>query len=165
MNPTQCRNEAAIVAAVHAGGWPHAAAELAVHAAGCAVCREVAEVALSFDAERRTVNRHVSVPSAARVWWRAQLRARMDAAEVAAQPLGVAQGLGAASALAVAILSIRWAWPSILNAGTWIDRVTAEAAIVAPVESDVVRIAVWLTLGLALLVLVPVVVFCTMPDE
>jgi hypothetical protein len=165
MNPTQCRNEAAIVAAVRAGCWPHAAAELALHAAGCAVCREVAEVALSFDAERRTVNRNVSVPSAARVWWRAQMRARMDAAEVASQPLGMAQGLGAASAVAVAILSIRWAWPSILTAGTWVDRVTAEAAIVAPVESDVVRIAVWLTLGLALLVLVPVVVFCTMPDD
>jgi hypothetical protein len=165
VNPTECRNEAAIVAAVHAGRWPQAAGDLAAHASGCAVCREVAEVAQSFDAERRSFNRAVTVPSAARVWWRAQMRARMEAAEVASQPLGFAQGIGAASAVAVAILSIQWVLPSILSAGTWLDRVTAETAMFAPVEGGVVRFAVWLTLGLALLVLVPVVVFCAMPDD
>ena len=90
-NPTECPREEEVIAAVHAGQWPFVpGSELARHVTRCDVCFEVAEVAHRFDAERRTVNRGASVPSAARVWWRAQMRARIDAAEVASQPLTVA---------------------------------------------------------------------------
>lgn len=166
-NPTECPREAEIVSAVHAGQWPQGeGAELARHAAQCGVCREVAAVACGFDAERRSVNRVVSVPSAARVWWRAQMRSRLEAAEVAAQPLTVAQGIGAACAIALALLSIRWGWPSTPAVSEWLARFAGDAtATLGSVDGGIVQLGLWLTFGLAALVLVPVVVFYALPED
>ncbi len=166
-NPTECQREAEVVSAVQAGLWPPAKeSELARHAASCTVCGEVASVACCFEEERRSVNRAVSVPSAARVWWRAQMRARLDAAEVASQPLTVAQGIGAVCAVALALLSIRWGWPSTPVVGGWLARIAGDAtATLGVVDGGIVQLGLWLTIGLAALVLVPVVVFYALPEE
>ena len=166
-NPTECPREAEIVAAVHAGQWPQRPeSELARHAAQCGVCGEVAAVAVSFHAERRSANRVASVPSAARVWWRAQMRSRLEAAEVASQPLTVAQGIGAACAVALALLSIRWGWPSTPAVSGWLARFAGDAtATLGSIDGGIVQLGLWLTLGLAALVLVPVVVFYALPED
>jgi len=166
-NPTECPREAEVIAAVHAGQWAFVpGSELTRHVIGCDVCLEVAEVAHRFDAERRTVNRGASVPSAARVWWRAQMRARIDAAEVASHPLTVAQGVGAVCAAALAVLSIQWAWPSAPSVRSWVGRFAGDAtAMLGSVDGGIVQLGLWLTLGLAALVLVPVVVFYALPED
>lgn len=166
-NPTECQREAEVVSAVHAGEWPPAAASpLAVHVSVCSACSEVAAVACCFDAERRSVNRVVSVPSAARVYWRAQMRARLEAAEVVSQPLTIAQGVAAMCAVALALLSIRWGWPSTPAVGGWLARFAGDAtATLGLVDGGIVQLGLWLTLGLAALVLVPVAVFYALPEE
>ena len=165
--PTECPREAEMIAAVHARQWPFAeGTDLALHEAQCGVCREVAAVASSFDAERRSVNRVVAVPSAARVWWRAQTRSRLEAAEVAAQPLTIAQGIAAVCAVALALLSIRWGWPSTPAVGGWLARVAGDAtATLGSVDRGIVQLGLWLTIALAALVLVPVVVFYALPED
>lgn len=166
-NPSECPREAEVVSAVHAGQWPFASGtDLARHSSECAVCREVAAVAFGFDLERRSVNRSISVPSAARVWWRASMRARMDAAEVASQPLTVAQGIGAACAAALVVLSVQWGWISTSAVSGWLARFAGDAtATLGSVAGGIVQLGLWLTLGLAALVLVPVVVFYALPEE
>jgi hypothetical protein len=166
-NPAECPREAEVVSAVHAGQWPPAeGSALALHAAACAACAEVAAVACSFDAERRSVNRVVSVPSAARVWWRAQMRARQEAAEVASQPLTMAHRLGAVCVAVLALLAVRWGWPSTPAVGGWLARVAGDAtATLGWVDGGIVQLGLWLTLGLAALVLVPVAVFYALPEE
>ncbi len=165
--PIECPREAEIVSAVRAGQWPFAAGtDLAHHSAACGVCREVAAVACGFDAERRSVNRSISVPSAARVWWRASMRARMEAAEVASQPLSVAQGIGAACAAALVVLSVQWGWLSTSAITGWLARFAGDATLtLGSVDGGIVQLGLWLTLGLAALVLVPVVVFYALPED
>ncbi len=166
-NPTECRREAEVVSAVHAAEWPPAeGSELAAHFASCLACNEVAAVASSFDAERRSANRVVSVPSAARVYWRAQMRARLEATEAASQPLTIAQGVAAICVGALVLLSIRWGWPSTPAVGGWLARFAGDAtATLGLVDSGILQLGLWLTLGLAALVLVPVVVFYALPEE
>jgi hypothetical protein len=166
-NPTECRREAEVVSAVHAAEWPPAeGSELAAHFARCLACNEVAAVASSFDAERRSANRVVSVPSAARVYWRAQMRARLEATEAASQPLTIAQGVAAICVGALVLLSIRWGWPSTPAVGGWLARFAGDAtATLGLVDSGILQLGLWLTLGLAALVLVPVVVFYALPEE
>ena len=56
-----------------------------------------------------------NVPSAGQVWWRAQMRARAEAAEAAARPLFVAQAVACAAVVGVLVALVTWLWP----AGGW----------------------------------------------
>ena len=51
------------------------------------------------------------LPAAGQVWWRAQVRARHDAAAVAARPVMVAQAVGGAAALGLVAAVVSWKWP------------------------------------------------------
>jgi hypothetical protein len=84
MKSSICSREPEIVAAVLAGCFSDA---LRAHAAGCAVCGESARiVALVHDDFLRS-QREANVPSADIVWLRARIRARDEAARIAARPI------------------------------------------------------------------------------
>jgi hypothetical protein len=102
MNALDCRHEAEVLAAVLEGRWPERAEpELREHSEQCAICAEVAAIAGALDADSEELRETVSVPDAGLVWWRAQLRARREAAKLAGRPITAAQVLGLASAAGI----------------------------------------------------------------
>jgi hypothetical protein len=92
MKPVECEFEAEILASVLQGRWPEGIeAHLRAHVAGCAICPEVVTIAGEIHNSREELRQRAVLPEAGAVWWRAQLRARREAAEVAARPMTVAQ--------------------------------------------------------------------------
>jgi hypothetical protein len=92
-----CPHESDVVTMVYTGRWPERAPEdLRAHSAACPVCSDVAAVALAIESE--TAQGDVpSLPSSGTVWWRAQIRARQDAAKEVVRPITAAQALGLAA--------------------------------------------------------------------
>ena len=92
-----CPFEDDVLMMVTTGRWPdRAPADLVAHAAGCDVCADLAVVAQAIDEASGIDAAHVSedaarVPGAGTVWWRAQLRARQEAAAAVGRPITVAQ--------------------------------------------------------------------------
>lgn len=93
---TVCPHEPQIVRAFTADGEPPLAVELQQHLAECATCREAAAVASALRSELDIAWKE-GAPTAEVVWFRAQLKARAEAAELAARPVFVAQALAGAT--------------------------------------------------------------------
>lgn len=114
-----CEFEQDLLDAVASRRWPaRADARLRTHVEGCAICADVAEVALAFFEDREAARADDGVPHASAVWWRAQIRAREEAARVAARPIAVVQAVSTAC-VAVAAAA---AAPA---ASTWIRELIA----------------------------------------
>jgi hypothetical protein len=71
------------------------APELVHHVDTCGPCGELRELMTMLREETRR-DAEVALPAAGQVWWRAAVRARMDAAHTAARPVTWAQGVTAA---------------------------------------------------------------------
>ena len=112
---TPCRYEADVLAAVAAGSWDHAPDELKAHVTACRTCSDLALVSQLLKTDHAAMVAEANVPSAGQVWWRAQMRARAEAAEAAARPLFVAQAVACAAVIGVLVALVTWLWP----AGGW----------------------------------------------
>lgn len=102
MNAIECPRESDVLMVVVTGQWPSRVPdELRAHVASCDTCRELAVAAHAIESEAdatRPLTR--DLPSAGPVWWRAQLRARQDAARDAVRPMTAAHALGLAALFA-----------------------------------------------------------------
>jgi hypothetical protein len=109
MTPFECAFEEEVLAAVVAGKVD---AHLREHAALCAVCRDLVEVAGAIGEVRDQMPAPVLVPDAGRVWWIAQLRARREAIKEAGRPITAAHvsALACAAGLAGACFGATSAW-------------------------------------------------------
>ena len=97
----ECVREDEVLMMVSTDRWPDdAPAELREHADQCQVCRELGLAAgvVSKEAEASAPN----LPSSGTVWWRAQLRARQEAAKQVVRPITAAQMLAFAAMVGVA---------------------------------------------------------------
>jgi predicted anti-sigma-YlaC factor YlaD len=95
-----CEFEADALAAALQSRWPEQVdAELRAHIAHCPVCSDVVITASAVDDARIEMRGRTVVPDSGVVWWRAQLRARREAAEAAGHPITAAQCLAFASAV------------------------------------------------------------------
>ena len=111
---TECPREQEVVSAVSGGRWPERCdEELRAHVGGCPICAEVAAIAAALHADRGALWREAHVPPAGRVWWRAEMRARHEAARKAAQPITIAQGVAGAALVGLLIALVQVAWPSV----------------------------------------------------
>jgi hypothetical protein len=90
-----CPRERDVWEAISRGTWP-SDDELRAHADGCAVCRDIVAVTEPLVAERAAACAEAAPPSAAIVWWRAQARARQEAARAATQPITVVHAVAIA---------------------------------------------------------------------
>ncbi len=109
MSPFSCSRESETVRAAWSGAWPAGCDEdLQQHVRSCTVCREAILLAGVFREDREAATREARIPPSGLVWWRAQLRARREAAVVAERPVAVAQGLAVVAALAAAA-GVVWA--------------------------------------------------------
>ena len=104
MPHAECRHEADVLAAVSTGRWPERVdATLRAHVETCALCRDLITVVAAFEAEmdQLPARETGALPGAGLVWWRAQMRARQDAARLAVRPISVAQALAFAGTVGV----------------------------------------------------------------
>jgi hypothetical protein len=109
----QCQHEQDLLDAIATRRWPSRADRTLVdHVAACRLCADVAEVALAFLDDRDRGSAEPSVPPASLVWWKAQVRAREEAARLAARPILliqiVATVCAAAASLALAPAASSW---------------------------------------------------------
>lgn len=97
-----CPHEDDVLLMVQTGRWPERVPdELRTHAASCEICTDLASVAMAVDGELED-GPVPPLPSSGTVWWRAQLRARQDAAKEAVRPMTAAQTLGVAALFGLA---------------------------------------------------------------
>ena len=164
-----CAREDEVLDAVAFGRWPEHAADLVAHAASCAICADLAVVALALHDDREAACRDAPVPSSQMVWWRATIRARAEAARAASRPITIAQGAAAACAAGLACGLAGTAWRSV----HWADRLGEFAAQLAAPRADLTSAstlalehAVPLVLALAAcLVLAPLALYITLADD
>jgi hypothetical protein len=171
MKRIECPREADIVAAIAAGSWPERVdAELRAHADACASCADVAVVAPSLRDDYLAMSADVQLPAAGQVWWRAAVRARLEIAESAAQPITWMQGLAGAGAAGLLMALIGVVWPSLLEYAGWglaalLPRTTVTPRIAA-VAVDLLRQTLPLVIVVALCMLIaPVAVYLATSDE
>jgi hypothetical protein len=127
VNASECLREPDVVDAVRSGQWPDRGEPgLRTHVESCAVCAEVAAVALALHAARENAWCAVRVPTAAHVWWRAQRRARQEAVRAAERPMTIVEGVAAASAIGLASAAIVAGWMAVPRG--WMDVVSAPAS-------------------------------------
>jgi hypothetical protein len=98
----ECPREAELLEALQASAWPDCCPQvLRDHVAACASCAELAAIVLPLLDEHHAAVSSASVPPSGAVWWRAQMRARQEAARKAARPISIAQATGVACAIGI----------------------------------------------------------------
>jgi len=123
MSTPQCANEQAVTELLQSGRWPEACdAALRSHVESCAVCSEVVLVARLLQEANASLLADVKLPDAGLVWWKAQLRARREAAELATRPIALAERFGLACGMAVLLAFIAWKRADFL---TWLGRLAS----------------------------------------
>jgi hypothetical protein len=158
----ECAHESDVLMMVTTGRWPERVpADLREHVTACEVCHELAIAASAIDAE--AASRPLpSVPSAGSVWWRAQLRARQEAAQAVGRPITAAQALSMAAlfGLAGAVFgatapwfqgALRWLGGAL---GTVRDNVRLPALPTLPQDLSGVWIGYWAILAVVVLSLI-----------
>ena len=165
----ECHREEDVLDAISAGRWPERCDEdLRTHVSCCGVCADLAEVAAALMDDRDAAWREARVPPAGVVWWRAQLRAREEAARAAGRPVAFIQGVAASVALWIIVALFRamplsylaeWrAWGSGL-----LPALPFSMADVGRV-SAAIPLVVFLVVG-AWLLLTPLAIYFAVADE
>ena len=152
-----CPRESEILDAIADGQWPHAAPDaLRMHAASCVVCADLALSASALhDDAVATSSAPMALPSAGQVWWRAELRARHEAARLAQRPVLAVQVVAAVVFLAAVATAGRRLAP---DAWAWLVQATGAARVGGFATMDTLTMALVLSVGLWL-VLGPIAIF------
>lgn len=102
MRPFECEFESEVLEAALQGRWPDGVdAQLRAHVAGCETCRETSLVAVAIGESSQDLRSSAVLPSAGRIWWLAQLRARREAIQAAERPITLVHVIAFAFAAAL----------------------------------------------------------------
>jgi hypothetical protein len=142
--------------------------EAMAHAASCEACRDVV-ILTRLMTEDRDVRRDVRIPAAGQVWWRAAVRARLEAVHAASRPLTWLNGVAGAVACGLLIAVVGMAWPFVRETVGWLGTVVFMGSVVAETAMRVTAvlnqtIAIVL-LAAACLVLTPLALFFALSDD
>jgi hypothetical protein len=177
MTQPQCPHEHGVITAILAGRWPDPCDEpLQAHAAECEVCGELVEVVSLLRIDRQQLHDEMRVPSAGQIWWRAAIRARLEASQQVARPLSWVFGVLVASVAGLALAAGELVWSPIQSAlismatsGWTASFGLGEVTRWLPSMSDLTPLAttgVLLVLGAAAcLVLAPLALYFALSDE
>ena len=119
---------------------------------------DVAEIADALRREYQAWMGDPAMPSAARVWWRAETRARRDAARRVAQPLVVALAIAAACTAGVAIAFLQVAWTQLSAS------ISTVAALSSALTFPQLQPALVIGLGVCVL-LTPIALYFVLSDK
>jgi len=126
---TPCPREIEVVASVLDSGRGRVDDEsVSAHLDCCEACREVAMVTRLMTSDHDHARRVIRVPAAGQVWWRAAVRARLEAVHAAARPLTWSHGIAGACALGLTVALIGLAWPAVREAVAWASTFAFHAA-------------------------------------
>jgi hypothetical protein len=168
VNPMECPHEFEVVQTVLAGRLEHCD-EVRMHAESCEVCREVVAVASLIRDDRDSAFGEVQVPAAGQIWWRAAIRARLEAANAAARPMTWAHGVAGACAAGLSVGIIGLAWPTIDRLWAWLgDRVgtiNPAALVVTDLASAMLQRTLPFGLAAACLLLAPLALYFALSDD
>ncbi|HEY7190422.1 MAG TPA: hypothetical protein VH436_27915 [Vicinamibacterales bacterium] len=144
---------------------------LAAHVEGCESCREVAELTRVMSTDHERTRREIRVPAAGQVWWRAAVRARLEAVHTASRPLTWWHGIAGACAIGVVMALLGVAWPVVRESAGWIVTRALDAAV--PLGAEAATVVTTSIHGSVALVLVaaacilfaPVALYFALSDE
>ena len=141
---------------------------LAAHVEACESCREVAELTRLMSTDHEKTRREIRVPAAGQVWWRAAVRARLEAVHAAARPLTWSHGVAGACAIGLVMALLGVAWPAVREAAAWIvarafDAAAGAAAATLMTTSVHGSVALMVVAG-ACLLFAPVALFLALSD-
>jgi hypothetical protein len=165
-----CTREEDVLDAINQGRWPDQAdAALREHVASCSVCADLTHVDVLLQDEREGALQEASVPSSGLVWWRAQLRARQEAARAAERPIAFVEGLAVACGLGIAFAVLGLASPWVREWAVWSVDVLARAVPgrpeVATFTGAMQGSTLWLVAIAAWLVIAPLAIYFTVADD
>ena len=101
---SECPRAQEALELVRAGRWPNGCDdETRTHIASCGDCGDSVHVASLIAADYHAAARTARVPSSGLVWWRAQRRAREEAARTAARIVTLVQGVSVAIGVTAAV--------------------------------------------------------------
>ena len=162
MTFVECPREQEVIDAMTTMQWPErCAAELQAHVAACEGCRDlVATVAPLSEAwlENRA---DAHVPASGMVWWRAQMRARREAASTAARPITVVQAIAGLAGLVLLVGTLALLSP-------WVAATFTGSLSMVSVALPEVRAAAgsWaVTAGIAFLAVTSIVVYLVVAQD
>lgn len=164
----ECVREQDVLDAIATNRWPRRAdEELRQHVTDCAICADLVAVVRPLLDEAEQASEDVRVPPANVVWWRAQIRARNEAARAAAWPLTIAHGVAVATVLLVAVGLVVTGWARLDG---WSESLRSFAGYVRWIEMPVPGFVAQHAVGLALvaatcLILAPLAVYFAVSDE
>ena len=168
MTLVECPREADVLEAVSMGRWPECGdAELIAHVASCSTCTEVAGISFALQGDRHSLTSAAPVPSSAIVWWRAQMRARTEAARTAARPITIMQTTGLVCGVVALAAVIAFTSPLF---GRWFSDVSSllpavdASASTAPSDPSMLRWIWPLAIGVCA-ILGPLAVYFAMREE
>jgi len=136
--------------------------------ASCAICADLVDVATALLDDHEAAWSDAHVPPSGVVWWRAQLRAREEAARAAARPLAFIQGVAASVAVWLVLSLVRAVPPGYLSTWRgWVMGLVPEITVRMPDMATVtgaVPLSILVLLA-AWLLLAPVAIYFAVVDE
>ena len=165
----ECSREQDVLDALSARRWPERCdADLRTHVASCAICADLVDVAAALLDDYEVAWRDAHLPPSGVVWWRAQLRAREEAARAAARPLAFIQGVAASVAVWLVLALVRAVPPGYLSTWrVWLMGLVPDITVRMP---DLARVTGAVPLSIlvllaAWLLLAPVAIYFAVVDE
>ena len=117
MTVHECPRESEVIGAIIAGRWPDQCdATLHAHVAQCHICKDVVDVTSLLRLECNALHEEISVPGAGQVWWRAAIRARLEASQQATRPLSWVFGISVACVVGLALAVVELLWAPVQSA-------------------------------------------------
>lgn len=171
MTLAECPREDEVTAAVLSHRWPEQCDDsLRAHATGCEVCSGLVAVASLLSEERRAMYEGVTVPAAGQVWWRAAIRARVEATRTVSRPQTWLFGVAAASVIGLAIAMAGLLLAPVQQAASWSNPLAWLIALDFKAAAASLPTVLWagglLTLGaIACLVLAPIALYVVLSDD
>jgi hypothetical protein len=161
-----CAREQDVLDMLAARRWPgRCEAELSDHIRECAICGDLVAAAAALLDEHECAWSEARVPPSTVVWWRAQVRAREEAARAAGRPIAFVQGVAASCAVWVAVSLVRnLPLPAFPQWWGWIGRLSDRAPDISNFADAMPGGSSFLILAGASLLLLPLAVFLVLRE-
>ena len=115
MTFAECPHEPDVIDALTTTQWPEQCSdELQAHVAACDNCRTLVAALTPLGEAWLDTRAAAHIPASGMVWWRAQMRARREAARAAARPMTIVQAIAALAGLALLVTTLALLSPWVI---------------------------------------------------